>query len=89
MLSLNQNEFGYSFTHLQIVRLGNIKSTKVKLQVVDFTLCRIQSFQQQLDRLIVSLSISSKTNTVYVYDINGTNKGQMVSRVDYAKNTAE
>lgn len=74
---------------VQIVRLGNIKSTKVKLQVVDFTLCRIQSFQQQLDRLIVSLSISSKTNTVYVYDINGTNKGQMVSRVDYAKNTAE
>ncbi len=74
---------------VQVVRLGNIKSTKVKLQVIDYTNCWIQSFQQQLDRLVLFLSISAKTNTVFVYDINGNNKGQMVSKVDYAKNTAE
>jgi len=80
---------GIPLNVVQVVRLGNVKSTKVKLQVIDYTLCRIQSFQQQLDRLVVCLSITGKTNTVFVYDVNGSNKGQMVSSVDYAKNTAE
>lgn len=80
---------GIPLNVVQVVRLGNVKSTKVKLQVIDYTLCRIQSFQQQLDRLVLCLSITGKTNTVFVYDVNGSNKGQMVSHVDYAKNTAE
>jgi hypothetical protein len=80
---------GLPLEAVQIVRLGNIKATKVKLQVIDYTNCRIQSFQQQLDRVILSLSVSTKTNTVFVYDNSGTNKGQMVSKVDYSKNTAE
>ncbi|RZI45872.1 hypothetical protein [Candidatus Finniella inopinata] len=80
---------GIPLNEVQVVRLGNVKSTKVKLQVIDYTLCRIQSFQQQLDRLVICLNISAKTNTVFVYDVNGNNKGQMVNRVDYAKNTAE
>ena len=39
--------------------------------------------------LAICLSITGKTNTVFVYDVNGNNKGKMVSSVDYAKNTAE
>ena len=74
---------------VQIVRLGHIKATKVKLQLIDYTTCRIQSFQQQLDRIYLFLSISSKMNTVFVYDIEGNNQGQMVSKADYSRNTAE
>jgi hypothetical protein len=80
---------GVPLSIVQIVRLGHIKATKVKLQMIDYGLCRVQSFQQQLDRLVLFLGISSKTNTVYVYDNDGNNKGQMVSRADYSKNTAE
>jgi hypothetical protein len=68
---------------IEIVRLGNIHDNKVKLQVLEYTKCWIQSFQQELDRIIVTLSISKKKNTVFVYDQTGANKGQIVSEVDY------
>ena len=80
---------GIPLANIEIVRLGNIKSTKVKLQTIAYTDCRIQTFQQQLDRIVLNLIVSTKTNTVFVYDNAGTNKGQMVSKVDYSKNTAE
>lgn len=80
---------GIPLKTVQIVRLGNIKQVKVKLQLIEFGTCRVQSFQQQLDRIVLFLSISSKTNTVFVYDQDGSNKGQMVSKADYAQNTAE
>lgn len=80
---------GIPLANVEIVRLGNIKSTKVKLQTIVYTNCRIQTFQQQLDRIILNLMVSSKTNTVFVYDNDGTNKGQMVSKVDYSKSGAE
>ncbi len=80
---------GVPITMLKIVRLGNIKSTKVKLQKIVYEVCRIQSFQQQLDRLILQMSVSVKTNTLYVYDNDGLNQGQVVSSVDYSRNTAE
>lgn len=72
-----------------IVRLGNIKATKVMIQKIDYTNCFIQSFQQQLDRLILRLSVTTKTNTIFVYDNTGQNQGQVVSTVDYSKNTAQ
>ena len=80
---------GTQIEALKIVRLGNIKATKVKLQTIEYAVCRIQSFQQQLDRLIMQLSVSSKVNTLYVYDNEGVNQGQVVSSVDYSRNTAE
>jgi len=80
---------GIPLNEVNILRLGNIKSMKVQLQSIVYTNCHIQSFQQQLDRIVLSLLVSSKTNTVFVYDNSGTNKGQMVSKVDYSKNTAE
>lgn len=72
-----------------VARLGNVRTNKVKLQTIDFAKCTIKSFQQELDRLILHVSVTSKTNTVHVYDEEGSPKGQMVSRVDYSKNTAE
>jgi hypothetical protein len=68
---------------IEIVRLGNIKDVKVKLQVLEYSACWIQTFQQELDRIIVSCSISKKKNTIYVYDNSGASKGQIVSEVDY------
>jgi len=74
---------------LTIVRLGNIKALKVKLQTIVYNICRIQSFQQQLDRLILQMGVTSKVNTIFVYDQDGQNQGQVVSSVDYSKNTAQ
>jgi hypothetical protein len=79
---------GTPINALTIVRLGNIKATKVKIQQIDYTNCFIQSFQQQLDRIILRLTVTTKTNTIFVYDTLGTNQGQVVSTVDYSKNTA-
>jgi hypothetical protein len=86
-LETNMNT-GTPINALTIVRLGNIKATKVKIQQIDYTNCFIQSFQQQLDRVILRLTVTTKTNTIFVYDTLGTNQGQVVSTVDYSKNTA-
>ncbi|MDR2464487.1 MAG: hypothetical protein LBD36_02685 [Holosporales bacterium] len=80
---------GIPLNLIEIVRLGNIQEVKIKLQVLEYKNCWIQSFQQQLDRIIVTLSISSKKNTVYIYDSTGANKGQMVSEVSYIQGTVE
>lgn len=80
---------GDPIQELTIVRLGNIRATKVKLQTVVYTICRIQSFQQQLDRLFLQMTVTTKENTIFVFDIDGQNKGQVVSRVDYSRNIAE
>lgn len=80
---------GMPLENVNIVRLGNIQNMKVKLQTIEFGNCRIQAFQQQLDRLYIFISPTTKTNTVFVYGNDGAMKGQMVSRVDYSKNIAE
>lgn len=80
---------GIPLNVIKIVRLGNIKEAKVKLQLLEYTDCWIQSFQQELDRIIVTVSVSTKKNTVFIYDNNGGNKGQIVSEVDYVKGNVE
>lgn len=80
---------GTPLAQVKIVRLGNVKAAKVKMQEIEFTTCRIQSIQQQLDRLYVFLSVGTKTNTVYVFGADGSQKGQMVSKVNYIKNKIE
>jgi hypothetical protein len=74
---------GIPINLIEIIRLGNINDVKIKLQVLEYKTCWVQSFQQELDRVIITLSISKKKNTMYVYDKNGGNRGQMVSEVDY------
>lgn len=86
-LETNMNT-GTPIKTLTIVRLGNIKATKVIMQQIDYTNCFIQTFQQQLDRIILRLTVTTKTNTIFVYDNTGQNQGQVVSTVDYSKNTA-
>jgi hypothetical protein len=74
---------------ITIVRLGNIQDTKVKLQELEYRICWIQSFQQQLDRIIVTVSVSIKKNTIYIYDTDGGNKGQIVSEVNYIQGSVD
>lgn len=78
---------GTPIEELTIVRLGNVKSAKVALQSIKYTICRIQSFQQQLDRLFLHFNVTTRENTIFVYDADGNNTGQSVSSVDYSKAT--
>ena len=87
-LESNMN-LGVAISNLNIVRLGNIGQMKVVIQLIEYKTCKIQSCQQQLDRMILHVMIGSKTNTVYVYGQDGQSQGQMVSQVDYINNTAQ
>jgi hypothetical protein len=72
-----------------IVRVGFINQSKVKLQEVVYTLCRLQRLEQQLDRLLVALSVTTKKNTIYVYNQAGMLQGSNISNVDYIKNSSQ
>jgi hypothetical protein len=80
---------GENISSVKIIRLGNIQQTKVRLQEIEFNECKIQMCQQQLDRMIVHVMIGIKTNTIFVFDQTGLCNGQMVSKTDYIRNTAE
>ena len=72
-----------------IVRLGNAKALKVKLQTIAYGNCRIGSFEQTADRLFLELYVTTRENTVFEFGQDGVSVGQTVSKVDYSKNTAE
>lgn len=74
---------------MTLVRLGNAKDLKVKLQTIAFGNCRIGSFEQSADRLFLELYVTTKENTVFEFGQDGVAVGQTVSKVDYSKNTAE
>lgn len=80
---------GSPLSLVTIVRLGNIQGATVPLQTTAYGNCMIQSFQQQLDRLVLHLSVTTKTNTVLVYNNLGVCAGQMVSSVDYSQNVSQ
>lgn len=80
---------GEGIDSLKIIRLGNIQQAKVRLQEIEFNLCKIQTCQQQLDRMIVHVMIGIKTNTIFVFDQTGLCTGQMVSKTNYITNVAE
>jgi hypothetical protein len=79
---------GNMLKEVLIVRLGNIENLKIPQQQISFKGCRIQSFEQQLDRLIIIFNVTSKQNTVFAFGQDGTAAGQTVSQVDYSQNTA-
>ena len=77
---------GTVIQNVSIARLGIIATQIVTLQTLKYTTCRIQKFNQQLDQLVVEMSILTKENTIFVYGQDGTSQGQMVSQVDYSQN---
>ncbi len=85
----NKMNLGEDIDEMIIVRLGNIKAVKIPLQIITYEVCRIQSFQQELDRLILSLNITKKQNVVFSYGQDGDPLGQTASEVDYSKHTVK
>jgi len=87
----NKMNQGQPLQLVSIVHLGNINNTKVKMQVIDHENCWIQKMQplHDSDSVMFSIKIRSKVNTIYVYDHDGVNKGQMVSSANYAANTTK
>lgn len=75
---------GKKVDKITIVRLGNIEAEKKKLQEIVYEICRIQSFQQNLDRLFLTFSVTKRTNTVFVYGSDGSAKGQNSTTIDYS-----
>lgn len=80
---------GTTINQVTITRLGRIQSAPVMLQTLAYSTCRIQKFNQQLDQVVIEMSILSKVNTIFVYGQDGTSQGQMVSSVDYSQGTAQ
>ena len=80
---------GKLLKEILIVRLGNIENLKIPQQKISFKGCRIQSFEQQLDRLIIIFNVTSKENKVFAFGQDGAAAGQTVSNVDYSQNIAE
>jgi type VI protein secretion system component Hcp len=80
---------GSKLSKIKIVRLSNMKNLKVAIQVVTFANCRIESIQQQLDRLVVSFRPEKRENKVFKWKQDGKKEGQAVTKFDYTKGTGE
>lgn len=78
---------GRMIVQMTIVHLGNVEQEKVKLQEIVHDQCRIQNYQQQLDRIVLQIQVTAKTDTHFVYDRAGQIKGQMVTSVNYAQHS--
>lgn len=74
---------GANISTVKIVRLANITDLKVPLQEVEYTNCKIDSIQQQLDEIIISIRPETRMNTVIQYGQDGGKLGQNVSYFDY------
>ena len=70
---------------VEIIRVGETIAT----QKILFEKCFISSIQQELERVIVKMNITKKTNTVLGFDPDGKSMGQVVSYVDYSSGAVE
>lgn len=80
--SMNKKE---SLNEVEIIRVGETIAT----QTILFERCFISSIQQELERVIIKMNITTKTNTVLGFDANGNSAGQVVSFVDYSSGAVE
>lgn len=80
---------GANIALIKIVRLANVGDLKVSLQEIEYTNCKIDSMEQQLDEVIISFRPEARQNTIIKYAQDGSKKGQAVSKFDYSKGTGE
>ncbi|PIZ33428.1 MAG: hypothetical protein COY39_02680 [Alphaproteobacteria bacterium CG_4_10_14_0_8_um_filter_37_21] len=74
-----------ALSEVEIIRVGELVAT----QTILFEKCYISSIQQELERVIVKMNITKKTNTVRAFDATGNSAGQIVSFVDYSSGAVE
>lgn len=79
---------GGNLSDVKIVRLANITDLKVPIQEVEYTNCKVESIQQHLDEIVLSLRPETRTNTVIQYAQDGSKLGQNVSFFDYVTGKA-
>lgn len=79
---------GSNIGAVKIVRLANISDLKIPIQEVDYTNCKIDSIQQKLDEIIMSIRPETRMNTVIQYAQDGSKLGQNVSFFDYVTGKA-
>jgi hypothetical protein len=80
---------GTNLSSIKIVRLANITDLKVPLQEVEYTDSKIESIQQQLDEIILSIRPETRLNTIIQYGQDGRKEGQNVSFFDYVTGKSE
>jgi hypothetical protein len=80
---------GANIAKIHIVRLSNVGDLKVPLQEINYTNCRVESIQQELDKLIISFRPETRENTVIKYKQDGSKEGQAVTKFDYTKGSGE
>lgn len=80
---------GANIALIKIVRLANVGDLKVSLQEIEYTNCKIDSMQQQLDEIIISFRPETRQNTIIKYKQDGSKEGQAVSKFDYTTGAGE
>lgn len=80
---------GSNLARVKIVRLANITDLKVPIQEVEYMNCKIDSIQQKLDEIILSIRPETRMNTVVQYAQDGSKLGQNVSFFDYVTGKAK
>ncbi len=80
---------GANIAKIHIVRLGNYGDLKLSMQEITYTNCRIESMQQELDRLILTFRPETRENKVIKYKQDGTKEGQAVTKYDYTTGAGE
>jgi hypothetical protein len=74
---------GVVVKNVTLERLGNIGEVLQVIQSILFETCRIQSVQQQIDKVVVTIQVQKRTDTINVYNQDGTSAGQTVSTIDF------
>ncbi len=64
-------------------RLGNIGKVLQVIQSITFETCRIQSVQQQIDQVVVTIQVQKRTDTINVYKQDGSASGKAVSAINF------
>ena len=76
---------GSNISMVRIVRLSNITDYLLPVQEIEYQNCKVDSIQQKLDEIILSIRPETRTNIVTQYGQDGGKLGQNVSRFDYTK----
>lgn len=79
---------GSNIQEIHLIRLGNIEEINVPLQIVSYTMSKIETVQQELDEVVLTFRPATRQNTNFSYHQNGTPQGRNVSSFDFTTGTA-
>lgn len=74
---------GSNINEIHLIRLGNINDINVPLQIISYTISKIETIQQELDEVVISFRSATRQNTNFAYAQDGFPQGQNVSSFDF------